>query len=70
MTHSAIKELLWEVMEELFENYSSVFPRAVNEFEKVREPIDIDWTMRETSTSHVFKMKVSKNGSGSSGTLG
>ena len=60
MSHGAMNEMLWEVMEELWIKNPDSFPKAIKCIEDIRKMIRLFRTMRRASDSQALRMGISQ----------
>ena len=58
MKYSTMNFMLWEALEGLFETHSHLFPKVVDDPEKIKDLININRSMRRTSNSRATSAKV------------
>ena len=61
MSNSAMNDLFWTILEELYEEDSDDFPNAISSIEDIRSLINIYRTMRRTSNSRALAKKVGES---------
>ena len=58
MRYSTMNFMLWEALEGLFETHSHLFPKVVDEPEKIKDLININCSTQRTSNSRATSAKV------------
>jgi len=60
MRNNTMNEMLWEVIEKIYEASPALFPKAIDCIERIRQLMNISRTMRRTSASQMTRMGVSE----------
>ena len=61
MKYSVMNELLWSILEEVFEYNRELFPKDVGLIDDIRTMISINRSLRRSSDSRAIKMRVAKS---------